>query len=83
MRMVEFSDYASVVSLSGDATDVVVALKKVLRRIALTIPRDGEWERCYRALQEEARQAIGARGGAPASLTADRKPWITPIRETI
>ena len=60
VRMVEFSDYASVVSRLDDATDVVVGLKKVLRRIALTTPRNGEWERSYRALQEEARQAIGA-----------------------
>ena len=59
VRMVEFADYAAVVSRLDDLTDTVAALEAVLRRITLTKPRDGEWERSYRALQVEARRAIG------------------------
>lgn len=37
------------------------ALEEVVRRIALTFPKDGEWERTWRALQEQAKQALAAR----------------------
>ena len=31
---------------------------ELLRRLAYVTPRDGEWERSYRALQHEARHAL-------------------------
>jgi hypothetical protein len=31
---------------------------ELLRRLAYVTPRDGEWERSYRALQNEARRAL-------------------------
>ena len=34
------------------------ALETLVRQIAWTTPREGEWERSYRALQERARQAL-------------------------
>jgi hypothetical protein len=37
------------------------ALRKIVESIALTTPRDDEWERSYRALQMRARRAIQAR----------------------
>ena len=37
------------------------ALEEVVRRIALTFPKDGEWERTWRALQEQAKRALAAR----------------------
>jgi hypothetical protein len=58
-RLVDFSDYAAVVSRLDDATDRIAALESVVRRIALIRPRNGEWERTYRALQAEARAALG------------------------
>ena len=64
VRMVEFAEYAAVVSRLDDATDTVAALGAVLRRITLTKPRDGQWERSYRALQAEARRAIDTMAGS-------------------
>ncbi len=37
----------------------VEALEEVARRIALTRPRDGEWERTWLALQGRAKEALG------------------------
>lgn len=34
------------------------ALELLVRQIALTTPREGEWERSYRALQQRARLAL-------------------------
>ena len=34
------------------------ALELLIRQIALTTPREGEWERSYRALQQRARLAL-------------------------
>lgn len=36
----------------------VRGLTAIVRQIAQTTPRDGEWERSYRALQESARLAL-------------------------
>jgi hypothetical protein len=58
VRMVEFADHAAVASRLDDAADTVAALKGILRRITLTKPRDGQWERTYGALQAEARRVI-------------------------
>jgi hypothetical protein len=37
---------------------------ELLRRLAYVTPRDGEWERSYRALQNEARRALNDAGAA-------------------
>ena len=34
------------------------AMKSLVRQIAWTTPREGEWERSYRALQARARDAL-------------------------
>jgi len=60
VQMVEYRDYVAVVSRLDDATDRIAALENALRRVTLTTPRAGEWERSYRALQEDARRAIAA-----------------------
>ncbi len=41
----------------------VTALEGLLRQLALTTPRDGEWERSYRALQQRVRQLLAVKGG--------------------
>lgn len=38
------------------------ALYRLVRRLAFTTPRDGEWERSYRMLQQEARAALAHTG---------------------
>ena len=37
----------------------IQSLKSVLKRVALTTPRNGEWERSYLAFQTQAREALG------------------------
>jgi hypothetical protein len=79
VRMFECADYAAVVSRLR--ADTVAAVEAVLRRITLTKPRDGQWERSYRALQAEATcdrrygpQSSGARrccGGPGSSRPLD------------
>jgi hypothetical protein len=38
------------------------ALEALVRQLALTTPREGEWERSYRALQDQARRALSMLG---------------------
>jgi hypothetical protein len=60
------------------ASSQVIALSALVRRIASTKPRDGEWEHSYRALQEQARallatlQTTAAAGARAASTARDR-----------
>lgn len=44
----------------------VEALAELARQLACTTPREGEWERTYRALQASARQTLEALGKSPA-----------------
>ena len=37
------------------------ALEALVRRLACTTPREGEWERSFRALQEQARRVLPPR----------------------
>ena len=46
------------------------ALLALVRRLALSRPREGEWERSYRALQDQARGVIGRLNGAPPTSVA-------------
>jgi hypothetical protein len=45
------------------------ALEDLVRRLAYTNPRAGEWERSYRALQQRARMLLAA----PAARDADSR----------
>jgi hypothetical protein len=38
----------------------LAALESLARRMALSTPRNGEWEKSFRALQDEARRAMRA-----------------------
>lgn len=42
-------------------------LERLAHRLAHATPRAGEWERGYRALQEEARRLLGVRSGTTTS----------------
>jgi hypothetical protein len=37
------------------------ALEGLIKQLAWTTPRGGEWERSYRTLQEQARRVLGSR----------------------
>jgi hypothetical protein len=47
-------------SVYDEALAQVAALKALIRQLACTTPRAGEWERTYRALQNQARQTLKA-----------------------
>ena len=40
-------------------------LEAVVRQLASTTPRGGEWERSYKALQSQARRALAERSDHP------------------
>ena len=71
IELVHAADYEDAVARLGAARDQLKALEKVVRQIARTTPRGGEWERTYRNLQEQARQAL-------AALTVDAPPEAAP-----
>ena len=47
------------------------ALLALVRRLALSRPRDGEWERSYRAFQEQARGLMNRLHEGPGNRVAD------------
>jgi hypothetical protein len=58
--------YDLVVARLRDAEARLAALESLATRMALAKPRVGEWEKSYRALQDEARRALHEGGiGAP------------------
>jgi hypothetical protein len=66
------SDYAAVLNRLLDAKERIAALESLARRLAHSTPLDGEWERGYRSLQEEARRILkGAQDRAPAQETIE------------
>jgi hypothetical protein len=50
--------YDAAVTRMRRAEARLAALESLASRMALTKPRQGEWEKSYRALQDEARRAI-------------------------
>jgi hypothetical protein len=52
-ELVHAADYA-------DVLERIEALEDILRRIAFTTPRDGEWASAWRALQRDARSVLSS-----------------------
>lgn len=62
-RKVEFvyaSEYEAALAQAALAEQRMRTLELLVRRLARTTPRSGEWERSYRALQDQARQTLAA-----------------------
>lgn len=62
-RKVDFvyaSEYDEALAQLALARGQAEALASLVRQLARTTPRAGEWERTYRALQERARRALEA-----------------------
>jgi hypothetical protein len=57
-------EHEQVLAQAAAAQKRAGALEAVVRQLARTTPRDGEWERSYKALQSEAKRALAAFGGA-------------------
>ena len=58
-------DYEQAVSQAAAALRRAEALEVLVRQLARTTPREGEWERSYRALQEQARRVLALAAGTP------------------
>jgi len=64
-RRVEFvyaSDHKELLAQLRATQRHALAASAVLRRLASTMPHDREWERSYRAIQEQARRVLTAIG---------------------
>jgi hypothetical protein len=66
VELVNAVDYEAAMALAEQSGARAAALEEVVRRIALTTPRNGEWERTWRALQVQARRALDALPGVTA-----------------
>ncbi len=87
-RRVEFvyaTDYEEALARTDEAQQRVTMLEAIVRQLATIVPRDGEWERSYRALQQRARKALADHEGtaseqvlpgasAPSASGANRQP---------
>jgi hypothetical protein len=62
--MVAKEEYESVCSERDQSRALVASAIAMLQRVARSTPRDGQWERSYRALQDQARDAIARLEGA-------------------
>jgi hypothetical protein len=58
VTLVPADAYDAALARLGDAEARLAALESLARRMALSTPRNGEWEKSYRALQDEARRAM-------------------------
>jgi len=58
VTFVSAETYDAMAARMRQAEARLAALESLANRMALAKPRDGEWERSYRALQDEARQAL-------------------------
>ncbi len=73
-RNVEFvyaSEHEDAITRLELASSQVSALSALVRRLASTTPRDGEWEQSYRALQTQARALLA---------TLQTTPPVAPTR---
>ena len=72
-RRTEFvyaSDHDAVLSQLAVSRQQIEALAVLARQIAHTMPREGECDRTWRALQARAREALRALGDDPQSPAA-------------
>ena len=58
VTLVAADAYEAALARLGAAEARLAALESLARRMALSTPHNGEWERSFRALQDEARRAI-------------------------
>ncbi len=58
VTLVPADAYDSALARMRQAEARLAALESLARRMALSTPRNGEWEKSFRALQAEARRAM-------------------------
>src|SRR5208337_692460 len=60
VRLVDAADHEAALMLLREAEERAAALEGLVRRLAQTRPRAGDWEQSYKALQKEAQRALTA-----------------------
>jgi hypothetical protein len=78
VRLVDAADHEIALASLREAERKFSALEAIVRRLALAQPRAGEWERSYRALQDQARRALAASPARPASTRDAEAENIEP-----
>ena len=64
-------------------------LEALVRRLVCTTPRNGEWERSYRTMQNQARRAVAALAngapdfGAPAATKGETRAVSSPASQSL
>ena len=72
-RKVEFvyaSEYEAALAQAALADQRAKTLEALVRRMAWTTPRDGEWERSYCVLQDQARRTLAALASISCQISA-------------
>lgn len=68
-RKVEFVYAVEHAAALAEVQQQASQLTALVRKLACITPRDGEWERTYRALQEQARRLLAELdGGSPEAV---------------
>ena len=75
--MVAKDEHDRVVAELGRVQRQVETAIAMLSRVVHSTPRAEQWERSYRALQQQAREAIGAIEGARGDAAASDSPPAT------
>ncbi len=68
--LVDAREHDSELKSAQDAAD---GLESLVRLIAYTTPRKGEWEQTYRAMQQRARSALRQRGNPAGDVSRSPK----------
>ena len=71
-ELVFASDYDDALAQASLVRARADALEALVLRLAHTTPRDGEWQRCYQVMQDQARRVLAAISMTQA--TADQAP---------
>jgi hypothetical protein len=63
--MVYASEHAEALADAGHAKQRALAFESLVRQLAHTTPRAGEWERSFRTLQDHARRTLADHPAEP------------------
>jgi uncharacterized membrane protein len=80
-ELVYASEYEEQFWRAEKAEERVAVLEALVRRLAWTTPRAGDWERSYRELQRGARDALRTVDSVDAAVPREDKPASTLLRD--
>ncbi len=74
VRFVHASDHEAALTAASAARREADIFGMLARRLVHTSPRPGEWERCYKAMQEHAHRALREVDRSTGRSTATQSP---------